>query len=247
MSNAPNTRRISSVPVVKQAWGSNNRKSRRRSIIREFALNTSTHALPGIARSQSKHNRAFWTISFLIFTGVMSYFIVQTILMYFQYPTQTSVSIVVERLQAFPAVTICNYEPARFDTVMPPFLNFTNSRNLTNTNDTSTITPQQAGFLPDFLIDRVNAGDEVHKYFFSLDLMMISCTYNGQNCTTVDFISFVSPSFGLCYTFNAKTKNRSSVRHTNDNGGRGKLQLRLYAHQQLYIPLISEGLHQERI
>ena len=98
---------------------------RRRSIIREFALNTSTHALPGIARSQSKHNRIFWSISFLTFTGIMIYFVVQSLRNYFQYPTQTSVSIVVERSQIFPAVTICNYGAGRSDMSSAEYLNFT--------------------------------------------------------------------------------------------------------------------------
>ncbi|CAF1035211.1 unnamed protein product [Adineta steineri] len=40
---------------------------RARSIIREFSLNTSTHGIPGIARSQSILNRIFWAISTLIF------------------------------------------------------------------------------------------------------------------------------------------------------------------------------------
>ena len=228
--------------MIKEAWESNPPKPRRRSIIREFALNTSTHALPGIARSKSKHNRAFWAISFIGFTGVMIMFVTQSLVMYFQYPTQTSVSIVVERSQAFPAVTICNYAPARFDLLIGPFLNFTNARNLTNSNDTTTFTLQQAGFLQDYLIEGVNTGEKVNKFFFNLNVMLISCNYNGLTCTAADFLSFTSPSFGSCYTFNAKTRSNSSVRHTNDNGARGKLQLRLYAHKHLYIPMILQGV-----
>lgn len=228
--------------MIKEAWESNPPKPRRRSIIREFALNTSTHALPGIARSKSKHNRAFWAVSFVAFTGVMILFVTQSILRYFEYPTQTSVSIVIERSQAFPAVTICNYGPARFDLLVGPFLNFTNARNLTITNDTTTLTVQQIMHLYEFLIDNVNTGENVNKFFFTLDVMLISCTYNDLNCTAADFLPFTSSTFGSCYTFNAKTKNNSSVRHTNDNGARGKLQLRLYPHKHLYIPLILQGL-----
>ncbi|CAF0819816.1 unnamed protein product [Adineta steineri] len=39
-----------------------------RSIIREFSLNTSMHGIAGISRSQSIHNRIFWSIAILIFT-----------------------------------------------------------------------------------------------------------------------------------------------------------------------------------
>lgn len=230
--------------IIREAWEVESPKPRRQSIIREFALNTSTHGLPGIARSQSKHNCIFWTISFLIFMTVMIFFVTQTIIAYFRYPTQTSVSIVIERSQTFPAVTFCNYAPARFDQVVGPFLNYTNSLNITQTNNTNVFTIEQAMLLRQFLQEQLNAGAAVDQYFFSIDTMLISCLYNGQTCTADDFISFLSSTYGRCFTFNAKTKhsNGSDIRRTSDNGGSGKLQLRLYAQSHLYIPFIIEGL-----
>ena len=243
MSNTVNNR-VAPVPSFdEQTWATESFKQRRQSIIREFALTTSTHGLPGIARSQTKHNRIFWTLSFLIFIAVMIFFVYQSIYDYFQYPTQTSISIVAQRSQAFPAVTFCNYSPARFDQIIRPLLNYTNSMNLTNTNDTSTFTPEQAQLLLDFLQQRVNAGESVDEYFFSLDLMLMNCSYNDEQCTSDDFISFISSSYGRCYTFNAERKdgNATNIRYTNDYGGFGKLQLRLYAQSQLYVPYISGG------
>ncbi|CAF4485928.1 unnamed protein product, partial [Rotaria magnacalcarata] len=217
-------------------------KSRRLAIIREFALNTSTHGLPGIARSQSKHNCIFWTISFLIFTGIMTYFVTRSIQNYFQYPTQTSVSVFVERSQVFPAVTFCNYSPARFDRLIEPFLNYTNSINATNTSDTETFTQEQAFLLRSYLQHQVNTRQSFAEYFFSLDTMLIECFYNTKRCTRDDFINFISSTHGKCYTFNAKSKstNETSLRYTNDNGGSGKLILRLYAQSHLYVPHITD-------
>jgi hypothetical protein len=93
-----------------------------RFIIRDFGLHTSTHGIPGIARSRSIHNRVFWTISFISYTGIMLYFVIEAILAYFQYPTQTSVTFSDEWPQAFPAVTICNYSPFRYDQFIGPYL-----------------------------------------------------------------------------------------------------------------------------
>ncbi|CAF1499272.1 unnamed protein product [Rotaria sordida] len=132
-------------------------KSRRTgSIIKEFSLNTSTHGIPGIARSQSIQNRIFWCISTLIFTGVMIFFITQSIREYFEYPSQTSVSIAVGWPQAFPAVTICNYSPLRYDRFIGPFLNYTNTLNLTNTTDTTNFTFAQSLYINDFLVYKLN-------------------------------------------------------------------------------------------
>lgn len=244
MQQVTNNRVAPEEPTIREAWKSDSPQPRRQSIFREFALNTSTHGLPGIARSQSKHNCIFWTISFIVFMVVMIFFVTQTIINYFQYPTQTSIAIVIERSQAFPAVTFCNYSPARFDRVIGPFLNYTNSINVTNTNDTTIFTLRQANYLRQFFQEQLNADEPVDQYFFTLETMLMDCIYNGMACTANDFISFLSSVRGRCFTFNAKLKgvNSSAVRRTSDNGGPGKLQLRLYVQSHLYIPYVSDGL-----
>jgi hypothetical protein len=229
-------------PVNAEALKPDPRFHRRRSIIREFAVNTSTNGIPSIAKSQSIHNRIFWTVSFLVFTGIMMYFLIENIIAYFGYPTQTSVSFLVARSQPFPAVTICNYSPLRYDAFIEPFLNFTNSINVTDANDTSTITLIQSAYIYDFFQFSINNGEPPSKYCFPLESMLLNCLYNGATCQATDFVSFFSSVYGLCYTFNAQLKsNQSNIRQTTDNGGSGKLELRLYAQSQDYVPYLSEG------
>ncbi|CAF0800360.1 unnamed protein product [Rotaria sordida] len=244
MENTANNHVVPVNSITKEAWKLESPKHRRRSIVREFALNTSTHGLPGMARSQSKHNRIFWTISFFIFAGIMIYFVTQSIKSYFEYPTQTSVSISFERSQVFPAVTFCNYVGARYDRLIEPFLNYTNSINATNTNGTTTFTMEQTVLLRDFLRVQLNAGEPLTQYLFSLDEILIQCLYNDKNCATNDFISFLSSTYGQCFTFNAKKKttNESNIRYTNDDGGSGNLILRLYAQSHLYVPFVAQDV-----
>ncbi|CAF4076295.1 unnamed protein product [Adineta steineri] len=217
---------------------------RRHSIIREFSLNTSTHGIPGIARGESIQNRVFWSISLIGFTAIMIYFIVKAILAYFDYPTQFNLDIVSEWPQYFPAVTICNSSPLRFDKFIEPFLNYTNSLNLSNSNDTSTFSPLQATYIPDFLIDKVNKNESLESMFYSLSSMLYKCTYNGLPCSTADFISFTTAYYGRCYTFNAKmiNSNSNSLHYGNENGGNGILELELYAHNHQYVPCFTTGI-----
>ncbi|CAF1004824.1 unnamed protein product [Rotaria sp. Silwood1] len=230
-------------PVDVEALKPDLKFHRRRSIIRDFSLNTSTHGIPGIVRSQSIQNRIFWVVSSLVFTGIMLFFVVESIKEYFSFPTQTSVSFAVERSQAFPAVSICNYSPVRFDNFIEPFINFTNSHNLTNTTDTSTISSEQSNHIRKFFQNLLIHREPVDNYFFPLSSMLMSCFYNGERCQTTDFIPFLSSSFGQCYTFNAKMKsNESRVRSTTDGGGIGKLELQLYAHSHQYVPYIAEDV-----
>ena len=243
MFNASNNQVSSSHPGTAETGASKPTPSRRRSIVREFALSTSTHGLPGIARSQSKHNALFWTVTFLIFTAVMLYFVIQSIKAYFQYPTKTTISMTVERSQSFPAVTLCNYSPGRYDLLLEPWLNYTRALNITTINDPQDLTFDQVMLFRHFLVEQVNTRQSVDQYFFSLNITLISCSYNGAACTAADFRSFTSPSYGLCYTFNSKGKdsNSSRIRSANDNGGSGKLRLGLYVYSHLYVPNYADG------
>ncbi|CAF3313256.1 unnamed protein product [Rotaria sp. Silwood2] len=144
------------------------RRHRRRSIIHEFCLNTSTYALPGIARSETLRNRLFWSISFLLFTGIRIYFVIQSIIRYFDYPTTIDVSYDNDSQQYFPAFTFCNIAIFRFDRFIEPFLNYTNFLNLTDTNDTTTISPYQANLVESFMLHKINKDVSLEDYFFSI-------------------------------------------------------------------------------
>ncbi|CAF1563569.1 unnamed protein product, partial [Adineta steineri] len=231
-------------PMNRNALKSKLKHQRSVSILKEFSLNTSAHGIPSIARSHSIQNRLFWIVSLLIFAIIMTYFIIQSIYAYFQYPTQTSVSFVTEWPQAFPAVTICNYSPIRYDRFITPFLNYTNMLNLTNTNDTNSFTMELSSYIHDFLLYKINRNESINDFFYSLDSMMMSCVYNRMTCTTANFTWFLSPVYGLCYTFNALLKNIgiTGLKYNSDNGVNGLLELRLYAHQHQYVPYLSNGV-----
>ena len=212
------------------------RLARRRSIVRKFALHTSTHGLPGIARGQTTHNRLFWSISLLIFTAIMLYFVIRSIQDFFRYPTQTLVSLVEDSEQPFAAITICKYSAIRFDRFIVPFLAYTNERNLTNTTDITVLSQAQFRYAQLFLVDSVNRNQSVEQYFYSLDDLLIDCTYNSMNCSTADFVSFQTPT-QRCFTFNGKANRirNGSLYYTTDNGDDGTLKLRLYSHSHQYV------------
>jgi Amiloride-sensitive sodium channel len=177
------------------------------------------------------------------FTGIMLFFVIKAIRAYFDYPSQTSVSVIFEWPHAFPEVTICNYSPLRYDRFIGPFLNYTNTFNITNTTDTNNFTTAQTSYIFQFLSYKLNRSESLNDLFYPLDGMMISCNYNGMSCSAVNFTSFITPTYGLCYTFNAKLKDavNDGIRYNSDNGQTGILQVRLYAHEHQYVPYISQG------
>ncbi|CAF3070916.1 unnamed protein product [Rotaria sp. Silwood2] len=214
----------------------------RLSIIREFALNTTAHALPGIARSESSHNRIFWSLSFISFTGIMMYFVVKAILAYFDYPTSMDTSFISEWPQEFPAFSFCNISPLRFDLFREPFENYSIMRNMTTGNgsiwDSVTFLD-----LTKFLIESLNRNETLDKYSYSLSSMMYKCSFNDIPCSVNDFIPFTSFVYGLCYTFNAALQNNTdrAIVYANQDGGDGKLSIGLYIHSHQYVPSLMEG------
>ncbi|CAF1025436.1 unnamed protein product [Rotaria sp. Silwood1] len=229
---------INDVPVVQPK----NKVSRRLSIIREFSLNTSTHALPGIARSESLHNRIFWSLSFISFTGLMIYFVVKAILAYFDYPTSMDTSFISEWPQEFPAFSFCNISPLRRDLFWKPFLNYSIMNNRTSANDIAWDSLSLLD-LTKFLIYTLNRNETLDKYFYSLSSMMYKCSFNDMPCSVNDFVPFTSFVYGACYTFNAALKNNASRNtvYANEHGGDGKLSIGLYIHSHQYVPSLMEG------
>lgn len=220
-------------------WGNEFKRPRARSIIREFGLNTSTHGLPGIARSETLPNRIFWIISSVMFTGIMIYFVIESFIDFLKYPTQTLVSIEQNFNQIYPAVSICNYSPFRYDLLMSDLLNFTASRNVSYTG---TFTYRHAQYVREFIRYKLNKNESISSYFYTLDDMFIGCTYNRKECSKSDFVSFTSSFFGNCYSFNAKNStNQNSLHAMSENGDWGNLLLELYVHSHQYVPYFSSG------
>ncbi|CAM4814709.1 unnamed protein product [Rotaria magnacalcarata] len=79
---------------------------------------------------------------------------------------------------------------------------------------------------------------------YRLSSMLQKCSFNGKLCNETDFISFVSSTYGLCYTFNTKLKDRNydNIRDGSENGGGGGLQLGLYVHSHQYVPYVNDGI-----
>lgn len=215
---------------------------RRRSIVRDFALTTSAHGIPGIARSRTLPNRLFWSICFVAFASITLYFVTREIRAYFSYSTQTSVDMTSEWPQHFPAFTFCNLAPVRYDRFITPFLNYTASLNISDLTDSNSFTSAHMKHLFDFFQMKINRNESLDDFFFPLSSMLIRCTFNNVPCYASNFTSFSLPSYGLCHTFNAKRKGVANVYFSDEYGGTGNLNLRLYAHSHQYVPFVREGL-----
>lgn len=217
-------------------------KIRRRSIIHEFCVNTTAHGLPSIANSTSLPHCLFWSVVFLGFAGLLIYFLVTAILAYYAYPTSIDIEIVSEWPQVFPAFSFCNYAPFIGDNFLQSFRNYSILNNLTNTNGTTEYQPTYND-IATFLISSANKNESTDPFDFPISAMLISCQFNNVPCSANNFIKFVSPDYGACYTFNAKLKNTtdSSLLLANQYGGDGVLSLSFFIHGYQYLKNFVDG------
>jgi hypothetical protein len=77
-------------------------------IFKQWFLNSPSHGIRRISRSNSIAGTIFWSITFVAFTILMCFFITTVIMNYIEYPTKINLSVRQHRdPNHFPAVTFC--------------------------------------------------------------------------------------------------------------------------------------------
>ncbi|CAF1382925.1 unnamed protein product [Adineta ricciae] len=180
--------------------------------------------------------------------GVMTYFIISCVRLYFSYPTQTRVSIQLNRSQLFPAVTICSGNPVRFDKFFMPVIAYIRAKNLSASPPTITSDDVNRGAF-NYIVDLMNNNQtkQVLSYGFQLKDILLDCTYNGYDCRSM-WVESISPILGNCYTFNRQTIDKTAklfqINYVNGetqtlhNG----LIMTFYINIELYFPSLEYGL-----
>lgn len=210
---------------------------RRKSIFLDYLLATSTHGLRSVGRAYSKYNRYFWVLIFMVAFGFMFYFVISAVLQYYAYPTQTKVEIQLDRRMAFPAVTICSGNPYRYDTVNASLIAY--FYRIAGANATYNQSVLNSLLLP-LIIDLYsrNQTAELLSIGFQLTDYLLSCTYNGIDCSNA-FTASMSSAMGNCFTFNWKASGKLFT--ISDYGDtvliREGLSMMFYLPQEFFFPL----------
>jgi hypothetical protein len=212
------------------------------SIFKKFLANSSIDGLKSISEAQNLHATLFWSFAFLLCLSVMFYFSALNLIEYREYQSKNDLQFLSEYQSKFPAFTICNSAALRNDRLNQPFIDYLYNHSLIASNNYSqTLSPELFDEVSAFLLTLVNNDgtprEELIELTYTLDIMLLGCAYNGQECNQSDFIWFYSYDYGSCYTFNAKSINGTTndVRMTTENGGNGELDLQFYAQNQLYV------------
>ena len=158
-------------------------------------------------------------------------------IVFLQQKTNTRVMKVYEPIHEFPSVTICNINPFNtYTTNTTDYLmailteaNFTFPMNATLASTTAIqLTLKAMAALKTGLNDRYYKGEisktDLKGLGFSIDDLLVSCSYMGMECYGSDFKYSYSYDYGNCYTFNPN----NYVRYTSSGPGTG-LELELFS------------------
>ena len=158
--------------------------------------------------------------------------IIISLINFFAFQVAVSYSIVAESPSIFPTVTICNLIP--FDTQNSSAIEEILKRNnIVSQIESDSRIPaiNQVTEIREFLKAHVlsNKKDNlsyIQSLGFSLDSMLVSCNYNGIQCTVDDFYQFYDYAYGNCFAFNY---NQTKMEKTSKVGPKYGLQLELFS------------------
>jgi hypothetical protein len=165
--------------------------------------------------------RILWGFFLLVGIGASGYFLITTLVNYYQFQPVVQISVIQEYPTSFPAVTICNLNPfnlgnANTETYIDSLLSASNYSYINTLNSTDSIS-QYAGtnntdeLLTDLTdtLKRLIATDKnlttADRLSLGFDLgydMLLSCAYNRENCDETNFTTFYDYNYGNCFTFN---------------------------------------------
>lgn len=203
-------------------------------IIKEWAMQSTSHGIPKIASSPYTIIKIMWTIFFVASFGFCSYCLINSFREYFKYDVNTQMSVTTQSSLEFPTITFCNKNPFKTDDTDFEFRSFL--REIYNKSVKSSFNQgfndleKQSLFLEQvsrLMIYRAVEKDQRNKLSYDIDEMLISCSFNLETCNKDHFSHYWSNTYGNCYQFN-NGKNYSIKSSTNPGKMNG-LKLDLYA------------------
>jgi hypothetical protein len=215
-----------------------------RNLTKETIGNEASQAIIHIFDTKHYGLKIFWLICLLGCVSLCGFLVAQTFLTYMSYPVYTTTTLVNEVPTVFLKITICNsniptteyaFEMiTKINEELSPNISIFNQTQMsqlawTNSSDIfwSVLTAFQG---------RINSQTfsdvERRKLVHSFEDVLIQCTFNGQSCSTNDFIWKWNPIYGNCYVFNSgfnSSGSRKSFKESVLPGALSGLQLVAYA------------------
>ena len=150
--------------------------------------------------------KAYLLIFLVVSSGLAAYTVVESFINYFEYEVITTTRTIFETPTLFPKVTICNLNPLTTKFAfqfLKEQVNFEDELSNWTFEESSSFT-RDSYYKALNIAGNKNFSDEKRQNLgHSLDDMLLSCSYNGEECGSRDFMWVFDPMYGNCYVFNS--------------------------------------------
>ncbi|XP_050390140.1 amiloride-sensitive sodium channel subunit gamma [Patella vulgata] len=241
-------------------------------LVKDFAANSSMHGWPKAAESKGNFRRFMWIILTLIGSGIAIQHVAKIIILYNQWPLSTVVTIENNNKLDFPAVTICNMNPAKRSTLkskveelgfhdLVDLINIADERRkeeenseeeeevVEEENDEENTADFYEALTAEYNIESafisvIGAMNTTDRQMIghAIEDMLIACTYEGRPCSARNFTSFYNFKYGNCYTFNGNPDISPRKLETKKPGPRYGLTMELYIQETEYSEFLADTL-----
>jgi hypothetical protein len=183
-------------------------------LIYDWTLSSSVHGLSNIFRTKYILLKLIWATCLSLSIGYCSYLCVVQIENYFKYSVITTSTVINEAPTQFPAISICNLNSFDYNVLQDTIQKILSDRNLTkyktnmNANDYTDFITKQIKINLQMAVDTMvsnssdNSESKITYYGFWFEQMVITCKYQGIQCTKQDFYQYHNYFYGNCFRFN---------------------------------------------
>jgi hypothetical protein len=186
-----------------------------KNLTKETIGNETSQAIIRIIDTEYLSLKLFWLICLLGCVSLCGYLVAQTFITYLSYPVYTTTTLTNEVPTVFPKITICNSNIPTTEYAFEMIKEINEELSLNTSIFNQTQTSQLAwtdasdifwSVLTAFQ-SRINSETfsdaQRRKLGHSFEDALIHCTFNGQPCSSKDFIWKWNPIYGNCYVFNS--------------------------------------------
>ena len=240
-------------------------KSLLKKIFEESIALSKIHGVSNIKRNEHWPIKIAWILIVLASTGLCSYFVIENLISYLEFGVITKMTFIKESTSQFPTISICNSNPFTTNNSSIYVKNLLSqnefSQFLNYTDANLPIEPNKFVARYYTFINAYNLTNDVQKSLgLSIDQMLISCLYMGNNCTSSDFEWYYDLINGNCFRYNTGGLN-TTLKNISVKGKRKGLKLemfvgsandveinhpstgvRIFIHKNSIKPVVGEGL-----
>lgn len=216
----------------------------------ELIQTTTAHGIPNIIRTKRKFLKFLWASFVIIFSTMCVILIVQNIVQYYEFPVTTKVDYPFVNHVNFPSVAVCNSNPFVTQFAIEEIFSQLGTEAHLQLKENKT----KLDILNEMLIQNNSLRNQILTNAYSLNEtfkkmanfpfkdVLISCKFEGVECSWENFDWFWSYNYGNCYVFNSININASSL-EIRSAGFTNSLTLELFGGFEDLMPIfdVSQG------